>query len=118
MWSRVIEAMLGVWLWMSPFIFRYSSEPRSLWINDFVAGGLCMIFGILSYWQPARHAHVANLIVACWLIGFACLRSGWPVSPPYQNYVIIGLLLFMFAVIPNRADEPPSFRRENFEESH
>lgn len=111
MWSRVIEIMLGFWLWMSPFIFRHPEGAVSFWINDYTAGALCMLFGALSYGNRTRQIHLGNSVVGLWLIVFAYLNSGWPVEPAFQNNVIVGFLLLMFGIIPNHADQPSPERR-------
>lgn len=107
MWSRVIEIMTGLWMLMSPFIFRYESEATVLWANDFATGGAVILFGLLSYWDPTRHAHLLTLIVSAWLIGFAYWYGYGEPPPASQNHVVVGFLLAMFAVIPNDTDRPP-----------
>jgi hypothetical protein len=54
-----------------------------------------------------RHAHLAIAAVAIWLVGFGYFGSSHPLPPALQNDLLIGLLLLMFAIIPNRASSPP-----------
>lgn len=107
MWSRVVEIMLGCWLLISPFIFQYSDNEPSLWINDFICGTAVIVFGLLSYWRRARHAHLMTLVVGTWLIAFAYWIGFGDPPPASQNHALLGLLLLMFAVIPNDATRPP-----------
>lgn len=107
MWSRVVEIMIGCWLLMSPFLFRYGSDEPSLWINDFATGSAVIVFGLLSYWQPTRHIHLVTVAVGGWLIAFAYIIGFGTERPAAQNYVIVGLMLMMFAIIPNSASRPP-----------
>ena len=107
MWARVIEAMLGVWLIISPFVFRHPSDATALWTSDLVSGSAVITLALLSYWEPTRHAHVLLLVVATWLIGFGRFWSATPLPPGQQNDIVIGLLLLMFAIIPNQATLPP-----------
>ncbi len=118
MWSRVVEVMLGCWLLMSPFVFRYPAEPWHLWANDFSCGVLVATFALLSYWRPTRHAHLLSLVLVVWLIGFAYWNAGegyWQAQesaiPAAQNYIVVALVLVLFAVIPNDASLPPESRR-------
>lgn len=41
------------------------------------------------------------------LRGYGRLSSPEHVTPSLQNYILIGLLLLMFALIPNHASRPP-----------
>jgi len=119
MWARVVEVMLGCWLSASPFIFRYSSEERALWNNDFLSAFIVVALALLSFWRPSRHAHLLTVIVSIWLIGFGYLRSPPPTPPALQNDIMVGWLLLMFAIIPNEASLVPHswrlFSRERAE---
>jgi hypothetical protein len=111
MWARVIEVMLGCWLAMSPFIFRHGPEEKFLWFSDLFSALLVILLALISFWPPLRFAHVANLLVALWLIAFGFWAS-YPVPPALQNDIVVGLLLLMFAIIPNEATLPPRPWRE------
>jgi hypothetical protein len=107
MWPRVVEVMIGCWLAMSPFIFRHSPSEPALWWNDFACAVAVVTFGLLSYYRPLQHAHLLQLLIGFWLIGFAFVRAGETVPPALQNSVLVGLFLLMFGVIPNHASQPP-----------
>lgn len=107
MWSRVVEVMLGAWLVISPFIFRHPPSNPGLWINDLAVGTAVIAFGVLSYWGPARLAHLLTILVGCWLIGFAYRQGFGDPSTASQNHLVLGLILMMFAIIPNDASQPP-----------
>jgi len=106
MWSRVVEIMLGCWLLMSPFLFRYSADETALWANDLASGSAVILFGLFSYWHPTRHAHLLSLAVGGWLLAFAYLKGFGTAPAAPQHHLILGLLLLMFAIIPNDADRP------------
>jgi hypothetical protein len=107
MWARVIETMLGLWLTVSPFVFRHAAENRALWINDLACGFVLVTLALLSFWHPLRHAHFAIAGVALWLIVLGLLAA-YPAPPASQNHILLGLILLMFAIIPNDANLPPS----------
>jgi hypothetical protein len=111
MWARVIEVMLGCWLAVSPFMFRHSPGDRALWFNDLLSALAVIVLGLVSFWPPLRFAHVANLAVALWLIAFGFLAP-YPTPSALQNDIVVGLLLLMFAIIPNNANKPPQPWRE------
>jgi multisubunit Na+/H+ antiporter MnhF subunit len=114
MWARVIEVMLGCWLAMSPFIFRHSAEDRVLWFNDLFGAMVVIMLALISFWPPLRFAHVANLVIALWLIAFGFWASSYPAPPALQNDIVVGLLLLMFAIVPNKATRPPRPWRDFF----
>lgn len=112
MWSRVVEIMLGHWLLISPFIFRHPVQETAWWINDMACGVTVIVLGLLSFWRPTRNAHLLMLPIGCWLILVGFLWSAHPAPPALQNDVLLGLLLLMFAIIPNQASLPPEGWRE------
>ena len=99
--------MSGMWLALSPFIFGHDAREVILWVNDFAAASAIAIFALLSYWPPARYAHLLTVAVALWLLGFGRFGSPAPIPPALQNEIAVGLLLLMFAIVPNYASMPP-----------
>jgi len=106
MWPRVVEIMFGWWLAVSPFIFRHGDDPW-LWWSDGVCAALAVTFGLLSYWKPTRQMHLGTLLVGGWLVCSGMISSPYPAPPGYQNHVLVGFLLMMFAIIPNNSLNPP-----------
>ncbi len=108
MWARVVECMLGCWLLMSPFNFGHPAEASAWWYNDLAVGSAIIILSLISYWGPTSGAHWLLIPIAIWLIGFGRLTSTPPLSAAEQNHIILGLLLAMFAIVPNHASQPPA----------
>lgn len=107
MWARVVEIMLGFWLMASPFIFRFSATDGGSSVNELSSGLLVAICGLLSFWHRTHWAHLLILAIALWLIVSGFL-AGHPAPPAAQNEIIVGILLGMLAIIPNRANELPT----------
>ena len=107
MWARVVEFMIGCWLAMSPFIFGHTADDILFWTVDLVAAMLVMTLALISYWPPLRHAHLAVGLVALALILVGRFGIAPPIPPAGQNYILVGLLLLMFALVPNNASQPP-----------
>jgi peptidoglycan/LPS O-acetylase OafA/YrhL len=108
MWPRVVECMLGCWLLISPFVFRYEDQPIAWWINDHVIGMCVIIFGLMSFWRRTPRAHLLTLLAALWLVLYGRLGHQFPFPPAAQNYITVGLLLMMFAIIPSNSLRPPA----------
>ncbi len=112
MWARTAEIMLGCWLVLSPFIFRHPAKATALWTNDLTCGTVVILLSLFSFWQfsfwsAIRQAHLVILAVALYLVAFAFIDASYPPSPALQNYVIVGLLLLMFALVPTEVNLPP-----------
>ena len=106
MWARTAEAALACWLAVSPFIFQHAADDTYLWANDFISAFLVFLFAVMSWWPPTRHAHVLNLAMGCWLAGAPFVFSPHPPPPAFQNHVMVGLILLIFAIVPNDAELP------------
>jgi hypothetical protein len=107
MWARVVEIMIGCWLLMSPFIFRVGKADTATWANDLGCGAAVIALAWLSYWHPLRHIHLISVGVAIWLFVFGRFLSVNASLPQAQNDIVVGLLLLMFALVPNEASRPP-----------
>lgn len=107
MWARIVEVMLGVWLALSPFIFRIPTEERFLWWNDLFAAAVIVALALTSFKPELERAHLGLLPVAAWLVVSAYWLGSVPPEPAFQNHVVVGWLLAMFAIIPSRSDTPP-----------
>jgi len=108
MWARIMEVMLGVWLAITPFVFRYPGEDTFAWVMDFVAAALVCTFALFSYWPRTHRAHLGNVLVAGGLCVHAYFIVGHPAPPPAQNHFFVGLLLLMSAILPSHNEQPPS----------
>lgn len=107
MWARVIELMLGVWLAVSPWVFRHAPDATAFWVADFAAALAVWLFAGASFWTKTRRAHLGILGVAVALGVFAYFFTPTPPVPAAENELLVSVLLLMLAIIPSRASEPP-----------
>jgi hypothetical protein len=107
MWARVIELMLGVWLVLSPLIFRETAGVGNFWNTDVSAGSAVILLSLLSFWRPLRKSHLVTGVIALWLILSAWFAAARPGPPAAQNEIVVGLLLLMLAIVPTDASLPP-----------
>jgi hypothetical protein len=111
MWARVVEMSIAAWMILSPYIFR---AQQDLWLVQFDTGvALAIItFSSLAFWPPTRLAYLGNLLVACGLLLIGRFSGESPPPAVHQNHIFIGFLLFLFAVVPNMASDPPPIWRQ------
>lgn len=108
MWARTAEVMLALWLAISPFVFAIDASRPLWWGIAFASATLVLFFSLLSFWRPARRAHVGTLITGVGLAGFGYFAAAAPSPPALQNFLITGLLLVMAGIIPSFASRPPA----------
>ena len=112
MWARVIELMLGVWLGISPFVFGLAADETMAWAVCFGFGLLLVVSSSLAYWEPTRLSpHVVTLPSAIALAVWSWAGAGESAAPIMQNFLVVAVLLLMFAIVPNEATLPPRSRR-------
>ena len=107
MWARVVEFMLACWLAISPFIFAYPSKATFFWANDFITSVLIAFFALISFYAPLKKMHLCNLLVALYLIALAFVLKGDPMESTLQNYMVLGILFLMIAIVPTDASSSP-----------
>lgn len=104
MWPRVSEFFFSLWLACSWMIFGYKPNTP-LFLNDILCFILITFFSIGSYITPLRRIYLFNLLMGIWLIVFSTFPFVGEIAK--QNYVSLGLILFMFAIIPSPAERAP-----------
>lgn len=113
MWARWCEILIALWLAISPWVFRGCWVSPWPHFADEFAVATVILAAIASHFHPMRHAHLLSAAVATWLILAAWLQADATATPAQQNNFLVGLLLLMFAILPNHATRPPVSWREN-----
>jgi hypothetical protein len=107
MWARVVELMIGLWLCISPLLFRGTASAQAFTAIDLTAGSAVVVLSLLSFWSRTARAHLVTLVLAIGLGAFAWLAWPRPGPPAAQNELMAAMLLALFAIIPNEASAPP-----------
>ena len=107
MWPRVVEVMFGAWLVIVPFVFRGTPEIDRFVVNAIVTGSIIIVASLASFWPPAGWARFVTLGASLWLVGHGYFAAVRPGPPAAQNEIMVGLLLLLFAILPNETNRPP-----------
>ena len=108
MWPRICEALLALWLLISPAFMEGSSRAATV---ARIAAILMLAFSLLSLIDRLRRAYLGTLLVSLLIAGYPFLFPP-PASPMLQNLLIVGLVVAMFAIVPPEATLPPREWRE------
>ena len=107
MWPRVCEMLIGGWLIASTFILPQGAVTDVWRVNDWICGGLIIVLAGLCFWRKLYRAHLVEILVGLWMLGFAFINSPTPAPPPPQSDVLAALFLLNFAIVPTQAQLPP-----------
>jgi hypothetical protein len=107
MWPRIFQFVIGLWLAMSPIIFEYHPLDRFHWVNTLVCAAAVAAISLLALAPGLRRIYLLTLVAGLWLVGVGFLAEPSPPSPALQNYIVVGLLLLMFGILPSPAHEVP-----------
>lgn len=105
-WPRVVNVILGVWLFISAFVWPHSNEQMT---NTWILGLLQVIFALVAIFALAQ-ARFLNTILAVWLFisAFALPET---VPGTMWNNVIVAILTFAFSLIPSPGEPRGTLRR-------
>jgi len=104
---RIINVILGVWLFISAFVWPHTSAQMT---NTWVCGVLCVIFALVAMAVP--WVRYLNTLLAIWLF-----ISAWAlpsVSPgTIWNNVLCAIAIFIVSLVPSvpSTTEPGFFGR-------
>ncbi len=92
---RIINVILGVWLFISAFIWPHS---RAQMTNTWILGVLCVVFALVAMAVP--WARYLNTLLAIWLF-----ISAWALptvsAGTVWNNVLVAIAIFIVSLIPN-----------------
>jgi hypothetical protein len=117
LWTYIVNAILGLWLITSPFIFDYHSQ--ALVISDIVSGALIIFFEALSFSPKRSLLRWCTPVVGFWLL-FAPLVFWSPTPAVFLSDTLIACFAIALSVlipgIPGRGgaslpgpDQPPGW---------
>lgn len=97
--------MLGLWLLASPLVFGTNAVGgQGAAAFDHIAGLLVVVLALLSLSKRTGWAHFLTLAVAAVLV-LPSYLTPFPAPAYIQNRIAVGLVLTIFAIIPNNVEQ-------------
>lgn len=101
-WTSGINALVGVWLVVAPWVLGYGDVPAAMW-TSVSAGTTIMLIALLRITSPDQTVALgwANVLLGAWLIAAPfVIPYGARVhtTPIYWNDVLSGVGVFWFAL--------------------
>ena len=93
-WPRVANVILGIWLFLSAFLWPHTYEQMT---NTWIVGVLCAFFAVLAMRVP--QARYLNTVLAIWLFISAWALPVMNAGTRWNN-VILALAIFCFSLAP------------------
>jgi hypothetical protein len=97
-WQDTVNLILGVWLFLSPWLLGYASTTVNASWNARNFGVALVVFSAIAVSMPQVWEEVINLLIGIWMVispwvlGFTGARSA------ESNAVIVGILAIVFSV--------------------
>lgn len=92
--ARGINIALGIWLFISAFLWRHS---QGQFTNTWVVGALCVLFALLAIWAPV--VRYLNTILAIWLFVSAWAIPAVSVATVWNN-AIVAIAILVVSLLP------------------
>jgi SPW repeat len=96
--TDVVNLVLGVWLFLSPWIFGFDPETAASW-NAWLSGIVIAVLAIAALAAFAEWEEWLNLIVGLWVavspwvVGFSAnARAAW-------DHLVVGLIVALVAAV-------------------
>jgi hypothetical protein len=96
MGARLVNALLGVWLYLSAFLWPHTPlERTNAWVSGIVAVTAALV-GLRSF----RVGRYVNAVVGAWLIVSALFMPN-ATTGTFWNHMLVGFALALFAMMPS-----------------
>jgi hypothetical protein len=101
--ARVVNVLLGVWLFISAFIWPHSQSQLT---NTWLVGVLCVLFSLAAMAVP--WARYLNTVLAVWLFISAWALPAISMGTIWNN-VLSAIAIFVVSLVPSEGERTPGF---------
>jgi phosphoglycerol transferase MdoB-like AlkP superfamily enzyme len=98
-WARILNFLLGVWLFISAFVWMHTAGER---LNTWILGIWIAVFSLVAMSQPS--ARWLNTLAAIWLF-FATLAIFHTQSGTLWNNLIVAVVVFILSFVGGAVTE-------------
>lgn len=95
--ARVLNLLIGVWLFISAFVWPHTVAART---NTWILGVLIVVFALIAMAQPM--ARWLNTLAAIWLF-FSTLAISHMSQATVINNIIVAIVVFILSFIGSYA---------------
>lgn len=93
--ARIVNVVLGAWLFVSAFVWRHSPPQLT---NSWVVGVLCVAFALIAMSMPS--ARYLNTALSIWLFLSAFLLPRISTATLWNN-VLVAIAIFVVSLVPS-----------------
>jgi SPW repeat-containing protein len=95
--SAGINVILGIWLFVSPWVYGAAGNPNA-W-NSWIAGGLIVLFAWIRLAAPVGAAFVgwANVALAIWVFVSPWIYGYTGNTGRFINSLCVGVIVFLLS---------------------
>jgi hypothetical protein len=96
-WQDWVNLLLGIWLFLSPWLVGYVSASMPAAWNAWILGVALVVFSAIAVSMPQMWEEVINILIGIWMVispwvvGFSATRSA------ETNAVIVGIVAIVLA---------------------
>lgn len=95
-WQDWVNLILGVWMFLSPWLLRYSDLSAPSW-NAWILGAAVVVFAAVAVSMPRQWEEAINVLLGIWMVISPWVLSFTGARNAEANAVVVGILVIAFA---------------------
>ena len=108
-WQDQVILLLGIWLFVSPWVFGYASDAPQA-VNAMIAGAVIALLAAFDLYKTYVWAVVINLLAGLWVAVSPWVPAMADRGAMMSNAVIVGIAVVVLALWELRSD--PELHRQ------
>jgi hypothetical protein len=96
-WQDGVNLILGLWLFVSPWILGYAAQEGAAW-NAYIMGAGIVVFAAIAAYVPRAWEEMINTILGVWLVLSPYVLGFATHTMTAAHTVVVGVLVTVFAV--------------------
>lgn len=96
-WQDGVNLILGLWLFVSPWVLAYAMQESAAW-NAYLMGAAIVLFAAIAAYMPKAWEEAINIILGIWLVVSPYVLGFANETMVAAHTVVVGVLVTVFAV--------------------